>query len=155
MWPGPVDQRGSNCNSEFFCIIMIPIFHPKFCNSFMAFILLINLGVLCSYEFIECSGFKLKAGIILLEGGIFFILFIFVLFDLISNIPLLSLINFFKKKSINPVISSNAKLSQSQPEKKQIYKHRQSGNYSQTQNKCHAQSLTHTLTNTHRHRHTV
>ena len=49
-------------------------FHPKFCNSFIAFNLLINFGVLCSYDFIEYSGFKLKAGIILLEGLIFFIL---------------------------------------------------------------------------------
>ena len=44
---------------------LMPIFHPKFCNSFIAFNLLINFGVLCSCDFIEYSGFKLKAGIIL------------------------------------------------------------------------------------------
>ena len=55
----PYQINGSN---------LIPIFHPKFCNSFIAFNLLINFGVLCSCDFIEYSGFKLKAGIILLEG---------------------------------------------------------------------------------------
>ena len=45
----------------------------------------------------------------------------FVLFDLISSIPLLSLINFSIKYSINPVIPSKAKLSQSYPEKKQVF----------------------------------